>query len=199
MNIQPSSQPRILMMRLVCLQGLNTILGDQGKSTKRVRIGSLIHSLESVKDQLRIEMMVYPRFQNLTEQRKVELIEQERPELMMSLFTITPADNSATQVVGQVLQAQIDEIEVWQLVFRAWIDEEKTHLVTSIHALKEILCPKLEQASKLHVQYEQERTEAGQGDDGNLLFLKAQRVNAHQDESMTLALIDKNLSQLLEA
>lgn len=184
------------MMRLVCLQGLNTILGDQDRSSKRAGIGSLINSLESVRDQLRIEMMAYPRFQNLTEQRQSELVQQERLELMMSLLTITPADNSNTQLVGEVLQAQIQEVELWMLLFGAWIDEDETKLISSSHELQEILQPKLEQASKLHAQYEGERTEAQKRDDGNLLFLKAQRVHAHQDESMTLALINRNLSQL---
>lgn len=197
MNIQPSSQPRILMMRVVCLQGLNTILGDQDRPSKRAGIGSLINSLESVRDQLSIEMMAYPRFQNLTEQRQSELVQQERPQLMMSLLTITPADNGNTQLVGEVLRAQVQEVELWMLLFGAWIDEDETELVRSSHELQEIIRPKLQQASKLHVQYEAERTEAQKRDDGNLLFLKAQRVNAHQDESMTLALINRNLLQLV--
>lgn len=190
------SQSRVELLRMVCLQGLNTVLGDQSQPIKRSQVGQLLNTLDAILEQLKVQIFAYPRFQSVGVERMSEIVQQERAQLMMSLLAITPADNHHTQLVEEVLRAQVQEVELWVLLFGAQIDEDETKLISSSHSLQDILRPRLKQANKLHVQYEEERAEVQKGDSGELLFLKAQRVNAHQDESMTLALINRNLSQL---
>lgn len=113
------SQSRVELLRMVCLQGLNTVLGDQSQPIKRSQVGQLLNTLDAILEQLKVQIFAYPRFQSVGVERMSEIVQQERAQLMMSLLAITPADNHHTQLVEEVLRAQVQEVELWVLLFGA--------------------------------------------------------------------------------
>lgn len=196
MNFQRQAESRVQIYRTLCLQGLNTIRGDQSTQMKRASIGSLLISIEALIKQLRSESLLFPRLKGMTEAKQEELLGQDISQRSFSLIMHPVSLDEGVREVVQNLESQIEELMLWEKLFGAWLDSDQEQLSEVVNKLTELILPKLQHSSEYHVKYEREKGQVFDEGEMTLYDCKANTVDRYRNESMTLALINRNLSQL---